>query len=62
LRGFCSLLSAESSSLSFRHHAQKRLEENGAENEIKNENDQGYRHSPKEQFAKLVNQRSHSVL
>ena len=33
----------------------KRLEEKGAEEQIKNEQDQDCRHSLKEQFAKLVN-------
>jgi hypothetical protein len=56
LRGFGSLFGANGARFPFGHHLEQGLKEKKAKDKIENQDDQGYRHSPEEQFAYLVNQ------
>jgi len=55
LRRLGGLLRAQRSRVALSHYLQKGLEEYGPQDEIENEDDQGHRHSPKEQFSYLAN-------
>jgi len=55
LRRLGGLLRAQRSRVALSHYLQKGLEEYGSQDEIKNKDDQGYRHSPKKQFPYLAN-------
>jgi hypothetical protein len=51
-----SFLRADGAGIALGHHLQQGTEEKRAHDEVEKEDNQGYRHSPKEQFSNLVNQ------
>ena len=62
LRRLGRLLRTKRSGIAFGHHRQDRFKEERPHDNVKNEDNQGNRHSPKEQFADLVNQTWHWIV
>src|SRR5579871_117954 len=61
LGGFRFFLCAKGARVALRHYAKERPEEEKFKNEIENQNDDRYGHSPEKEFADLVNQTWHQI-